>query len=89
MIHIRGQLAIYSEYNERTPLSAAPARAACGFHMLSVKSDSTLFFKFAEGSMQQVEVIWITPATRKRPMSRPTSFCCLGTFYPPLGFASE
>jgi hypothetical protein len=33
--------------------------------MLSVEADSTLFFKFAEGSMEQVWVFRFTPTSRK------------------------
>jgi len=33
--------------------------------MLWAEADSTLFFQFAEGSMQQVGVFRVTPATWK------------------------
>ena len=81
-IHYRRQFAIYFEHTRSDQMNGPALRlASTGGNVASLcsrpKLDSTLFFKFAEGSMQQVGVGRFTPAAGKRPVSRPGIFMTL------------
>src|SRR6266568_4480419 len=76
MIHLRRQLALYGKYkrsnqDEGSRSTPRQNRRQGSFHLFSLKADSTLFFKLPQRRVQQVWVVGITPASRKRPLSRP------------------